>query len=137
MRSYGDRLRIWETNYGRDAGWVIERRGEAIAVLTDLRFEDMFWDSYRIEVVTNDPELRQRMQTAEFWSAAESEGLAWRSREFGEVADGAFPALSPFPEPGRITMRHLYLPIGQPRPWDRLVMWWRCLSHERQQGGSE
>jgi hypothetical protein len=85
----------------------------------------MFWDSYRLEVVTDDPELRQRLQTPEFWMAGESEGLVWRSREFGEVAEGAFPALSPFPEPGRLMMRRLYLRIGEPRPWDWLVLWWR------------
>lgn len=125
MRSYGRRLRIWETNYGRDGGWVVERRGRVIAVLTDPRFEDMFWDSYRLEVVTDDPELRRRMQTPELWAAAESEGLVWRSREFGEVAGGAFPALSPFPEAGRLTVRRLYLSIGEPWPWDKLVLWWR------------
>ncbi|MGL4420271.1 MAG: hypothetical protein ACRCZF_06380, partial [Gemmataceae bacterium] len=61
VRSYDQRLRIWESNYGRDAGWVIERQGEVIAVLTDPRFEDMFWDSYRMDVVASGPELRMRM----------------------------------------------------------------------------
>ncbi len=125
MRRYDQRLRIWETNCGRDAGWVIERQGETIALLTDPRFEDTFWDSYRMEIVTATADLRQRMQTVEFWSLAESEGLVWRSREFGEVANGAFPALSPFPEPGRLSMRELYLPIAAPLWWDRLVLWWR------------
>lgn len=125
VRSYGRRLRIWETNYGRDAGWLIERRGEVVAVLTDPRWEDTFWDSYRMEVVTADSELRERLQTVEFWAAAESEGIVWRSREFGEVADGAFPALSPFSESGRLSMRRLCLPIGEPWPWDWLVLRWR------------
>ena len=40
-------------------------------------------------------------ETEEFWARAESEGLAWRSREFGEVAVCPFLALAPFPEPGR------------------------------------
>jgi hypothetical protein len=136
VRSYGQRLRIWETNYGRDAGWLIERRGEVVAVLTDPRWEDMFWDGYRMEVVTSHPELRRRLQSAEFWAAAESEGLVWRSREFGEVADGAFPALSPFPEPGRLTMRRLYLPIGEPWPWDWLVLWWRCRGQRHAEPGA-
>jgi hypothetical protein len=125
VQGYSRRLRIWETNYGRDAGWVIERQSQVVAILTDPRFEDMFWDSYRLEVVTADPELRQRMRTPEFWAVAESEGLVWRNREFGEVANGAFPALSPFPEPGRLIVRRLYLDIGQPWPWDFFVLWWR------------
>lgn len=94
MQGYERRLRIWETDYGRDGGWLIERRGEVIAVLTDPRWEDMFWHSYRMEVTAADPELRQRLQTREFWAVAEAEGLVWRSREFGEVADGA---TRPFP----------------------------------------
>lgn len=130
MLRYDQRLRIWETNYGRDAGWVIERQGERIAILTDPRFEDMYWESYGMEIVADDELLRERMQTVEFWSRAESEGLVWRSRQFGMVANGAIPAWSPFPEPGRLNMRQLYLPIPEPLPWDRLVLW---LSRRRQQ----
>jgi hypothetical protein len=108
------RLQIWETDYGRDCGWVIEREGKPIAVLTEPRYEEMFWDSYRMEIVADDPELRAQMLTAEFWARAEAEGLVWRNREFGEVAQFAFPALAPFPEPGRLLMRGLYLPIDEP-----------------------
>ena len=120
MRGYRRRLRVWETDYGREAGWVIECHGLPIAILTDPRWEEMFWVSYRIEIVTDDPELRQRMITKEFW--LNSEGLVWRSREFGEVAEFAFPAVSPFPKSGRLTMRVLYLPIGGPWAWDRVVL---------------
>src|SRR5262249_55432612 len=119
------RLRIWETNYGRDCGWLIERRGEVIAILTDPRFEDMFWESYRMEVVARDPTLRRQMLGKDFWARAESEGLVYRNREFGEAAQFAFPAVSPFPEPDRLMMRGLYLSIGQPRMWDRIVLWCR------------
>lgn len=125
MGSYERRLRIWETNYGRDAGWHIERRGEVIAVLTDWRWHEMFWDSYEMEIVASDADLRRRMQTREFWAVAESEGLTWRNREFGELAEFAFPSLTPFPEVGRLTMRGLYLPIEPPWPWDRVVLCWR------------
>jgi hypothetical protein len=125
MNWYLRRLRIWETNYGRDCGWTIERQGKAIAVLTEQRTEEMFWDSYRMEIVSDDPELRRRMLTEEFWAKAEGEGLVWRNREFGEVAEHAFPSLLPFPEPGRLTVRGLYLFPGFPRPWDRLALWLR------------
>lgn len=125
VRGYCRRLRVWETNCGRIAGWLVERRGEIIATLTDPRFEDTFWDSYHLEVITTDTDLRHRMQSEEFWMASESEGLTYRSQEFGELAEGAFPAQSPFPEPGRLTMRRLYLPVGEPRLWDLLVLWWR------------
>jgi hypothetical protein len=120
--AYQRRLRIWETNYGRAAGWLIERQGQPIAVLTEPRSEDMFWDSYRMDIITEEPALRQRMLTEEFWLKAEAEGLVWRNREFGEVAELAFPALSPFPEAGRLLMRGLYLPIAKPRLWDSVIL---------------
>lgn len=123
--SYTRRLRIWETNYGRDAGWLVERQGKTIAVLTDPRWEDMFWVSYRMEITTDDSELRTQLQTESFWARAESEALVWRNQEFGEVAEMAFPALSPFTEPGRLKMRALYLPISEPWLWDSIVLWFR------------
>jgi hypothetical protein len=122
LQGYRRKLRIWESNYGDNAGWVIERKGVPIAVLTEPRFEDMFWVSYRMEITTKDVELSGRMLTKEFWLKAESEGIAWRSRAIGELAPFAFPALSPFPEPGRLMMRALYLPIPGPKPWDHVVL---------------
>jgi hypothetical protein len=104
---------------------VIERQGKPIALLTEPRWEEMFWDSYHMEAVADDPQLRVQMLTKEFWANAEAEGLVWRNREFGDVADFAFPALSPFPEPGRLMMRGLYLAIGDPWPWDSIVLWVR------------
>ncbi len=136
MRSYGQRLRIWETDYGRDAGWHIERQGEVVVVLTDPRWEDMFWYSYRMEAVAGDPELRRRLQTAEFWAVAADEGLVYRSREFGEVAGDAWPALSPFPEPGRLTMRQLHLSVAEPRLWDWVALWWRRRGQRRAEPGA-
>jgi hypothetical protein len=125
MHAYRRRLRIWETNYGRDCGWIVERQDRPIAVLTEPRWEDMFWDSYRMEIVADDPELRARMFTTEFWLKVEAEGLVWRNREFGDVAEFAFPGGEPFPEPGRLMMRGLYLLIGEPWPWDWVVLWIR------------
>jgi hypothetical protein len=125
LRHYSRRLRIWETDFGRDAGWVIEREGQAVAILTEPRWEEMFWYSYRLEAVAADPELRKRILTEEFWAGNGPAELAWRSKEFGEVAEHAFPAMSPFPEPGRVMMRGLYLPISGTWPWDRVVLWLR------------
>jgi hypothetical protein len=125
LHRYARRLRIWETDFGRDSGWVIERQGETIAILTEWRSEEMFWDSYLMEIVAADSGLRAQMLTKEFWARAESEGLVWRNREFGDIAKYAFPGLSPFPEPGRLIMRGLYLSIGHPWPWDWIVLWFR------------
>jgi Glycosyltransferase Family 4 len=125
MSGYLKRLRIWESHYGKDPGWIIERQGEPIAVLSNPRTEEMFWCSFDLEIVTADSELQRRLTTVEFWSQSEAEGLVYRSKAFGDVAKYAFPALSPFIEPGRLVMRGLYLQIGEPLPWDCVVLWFR------------
>ena len=124
LADYQRRLRILATDYGRNAGWVIERQSQPIAILTDCRNEEMFWDSYRMEVVTDEPALRDRLWTKEFWDRAESEGLVWRNRKFAEVAPFVFPALSPFPQPGRLMVRGLYLNRVAPWPWEWLLLRW-------------
>jgi hypothetical protein len=121
--SYLQRLRIWETNFGRDDGWLVERNGQPIAILTQPRYEEMFWESYRLDVVAKDSDLRQLMETQEFWKTATD--LTFRSRKFGTVATSAFPSLTPLSEHGRLTMRGLHLFIGNPWPWDKVVLWLR------------
>ena len=57
------RLRIIETNYGRNCGWYVEVEGRKIARLSDPEFVDMFWDSYRLEPLTDDPKTRRMLYT--------------------------------------------------------------------------
>jgi len=120
-QGYRRKLRIWATNYGRDGGWFVELQGQTIAVLTECRFEDMFWDSYQIQAVTVDLELQERIQTPDFWTAAEADELVWRSREFGEVAS-AVPADFPLQVTGRLLVRGLFVTLNAPSLWDQLVM---------------
>ena len=126
---YRKRLEIWETNYGRDAGWILERNGQPIAILSNCRNQEMFWDSYDLEILTEDSELRQRMTTVEFWD--ELEGMVYRNQAFGDIVESAFPAASPFLKSGRLSMRGLYLPIREPMPWDQAVLWLRSLIRSR------
>ena len=117
------RLQILETNYGRDAGWVIEYQGRSIAILTDPRFVDMFLDSYRVEPLTQDAEERQKlMSSSAFWKEGR---FTFRNRQFGDIAPHAVALGSPDPAEQRVLMRGLYLPIGDPWPWERLLLWWR------------
>jgi hypothetical protein len=116
------RLRIFETDYGREAGWYVEHHGRRIAVLTAPRFEEMFWDSYRIEPLTEDPEEAQRLSSPEHRLNNE---FVFRSREFGETAGYAFPAGQPFCGDHRVLMRGLYLRISSPSVWERLLLWCR------------
>jgi hypothetical protein len=117
------RLRIFETNYGREAGWYVEHHGRRIALLTAPRFEEMFWDSYRIEPLTEAPEEDAQLLTStERWLNCE---FVFRNREFGETVEGAFPAGQPFCEDHRVMMRGLYIGIGRPSVWERLLLWCR------------
>ena len=82
--SYSRLLEIWESDYGRDAGWIVEQWGEPIAVLTDPEQIEMFWVCYRIIPLTQDIELLERMRMKDFWHGME--GFVWRNREFGMIA---------------------------------------------------
>jgi hypothetical protein len=117
------RLRILESNYGRDFGWYVEAEGRRVAALTDCRWEDMFWDSYRLEPLTTDPALF----SDDFWDRCDI--LVFCNREFGGVAPNAFPSLragSAARETGRVHMRGLYLVVPC-YPWDCLFLWARRL----------
>jgi hypothetical protein len=116
------RLRIFETDYGREAGWYVEGHGRRIAVLTAPRREEMFWDSYRIEPMTEDPEEAQLLSAPAHWLDNE---FVFRSREFGETAAYAFPAGEPICGDHRVLMRGLYLSISKPTVWERWLLWCR------------
>ena len=122
------RLRILETNYGREAGWYVEYRGRRIAALIDCRYWDMFWDSYQLEPFTNDPEDQEKLFSDDLWN--DVAGLGFVNRELGIAASHAFPAGAAgriLREEGRLVMRGLYLPV-QERLWDGVLIatrrWW-------------
>jgi hypothetical protein len=127
--SYERHLRLIESNYGRDSGWYVERDGVRLAVMTDCRLEEMFWDSYLVEPTTDDPALNQRL-LSDFWEGNDWVGVEFVNREFPEViAANAFPGARPIIEPGRILMRGLYCETLKRRPWDSVVFWWRRLQN--------
>lgn len=97
---------IIESDYGRTGGWYVEYNGRRIAVLSDPQYQDMFWVSYAIEPLTDDDEeRRQLLESEQFWLTK----FVYRSKQFGEIAENAIPAGTPFIRPGRINMRGLYL----------------------------
>lgn len=104
-----------------------------VAYLSEPRFEDMFWISYRVTPLTDEPELAARLSEPEFWRSAEPDGFGYRSRALGLFAPLARPSIGEH-EPGRVTMRGLYITpemlarSGQPSPADTLeepmASWW-------------
>ena len=124
---YRQRLRIWDSNYGRRRGWIVERDGRPVAELRDWRFWDMFWDSY--QVVSLDDQLMPSPLEKEFWIGEHAERLRYRDQEFGFYAANPHPGGGTFIEPCRLIFRWLYVPVRGKEPWDwvifKLWKWWR------------
>jgi hypothetical protein len=117
---YKRRLQIFETG----GEWLVERNGVPVARLFDPQYADMFWVSWVVHPVTDDPTECAGVMSAEFWAPEFDSVTEYRSCEFGSVASNAFPTGIPFVnEPGRLEMRGMYPPCSGPWPWDRLVMW--------------
>jgi len=124
FEEYRWRLHVRETDFGRSCGWIVERNGRALAILKNPIQTDMFWYSYELTPLVTDDHCVNELYTEEFWATVESSGVVFRSHTFGNTAS-AFPGITQRPLSGRIYMRGLCIPILEPRPWDRLVLWVR------------
>lgn len=112
--------RIWQSDYGRDAGWSVEFRGVRVAVLLDCHSFDMFRDSYRIVPVENELGIQSELFSDAFWNRFEE--LTFRNLAFDDSASGAFPAAHRLDADGRLVMRGLYLKARSPNWLDRAVL---------------
>lgn len=116
-----DRLRVFESDYGRDFGWFVEKEGTVVAVLVDHEREDMFWDSYRVEPGEG-TSLPEGVFTPEFWHSG---GLTFRNRVTGEIAVNAFSGgTTATREHPRVIMRGLYSDL-RPALLERIILWYR------------
>jgi hypothetical protein len=129
---YRDRLRIWESNYGRALGWDIELDGRVVGLLDEPHQEDMFWTSYRVSSSENDAALSSNLVCADFWKGNGFAKLVFRSRALGLVAESPLPAVDAFVGPRRVSMRALYIVCREPALCDRLVLKIRALLRGRQ-----
>jgi hypothetical protein len=110
------RLRVIESGYGRDHGWFLEHRVERLAVLSDWKYAEMFWDTYRIEPVSDEPKVLAPLRSDSFWGSCD---FVFRNRGFpDEVVDTAFG--TPGPSDGEVTIRGLHLAIKEPSRWETL-----------------
>jgi hypothetical protein len=120
------RLRIIESNYGRDPGWLVEVAARQLAILSDCRPEDMFWDSYRVEPLSADATEAALVLTEDFWNRLDVYRPRYCSRAFAVAAANAFAAWrSPgtgVSATGRVSMRGLYLNVPS-YPWDGFLLW--------------
>jgi hypothetical protein len=120
------RLRVIESNYGREYGRYVEHNGRQIAALTDPEWVDQFWFRYRVVPLTADPADLEFLRSDACWNA--SGGAVFRNREFGDVAPSAFGqmnAVEVLRETGAVAMRYLNLEATEYPCWDWFLLWLR------------
>ena len=93
-----ERISIAHSNFGRNAGWIVESTdGKQVAELCDRQWIDMFWDSYRI--VPIDPVTL----TAGFWTSS----FTCRNRWFPQFTVEPFGQFDA--DTQRLRVRGLYI----------------------------
>jgi len=68
LKKYFDLVAIWESDYGQEYGWLIKKGGELIAKLSDCIGTEMFWASYKVEILTPNKGLIEQLQNPVFWN---------------------------------------------------------------------
>lgn len=123
-----DRLRTFESNYGRDLGWYVEKQGVTVVALVDPQREDMFLHSYRLEPVEG-TSLPAVVFRPDFWDGGD---LVFRNRGTGEVVRKAFAGgTMPTREHPRVIMRALYSRL-HPSLVERVILWYRRVKRARE-----
>ncbi|RBP35708.1 glycosyl transferase family 2 [Roseimicrobium gellanilyticum] len=89
--------------------WLVELNGRPVALLSEPLWEDMFWESYKFTTLVEDADILAKLQDTEFWKVCESQGIRFRHKASSKLSEYAFPALTPFPVPGRLMMRGMHL----------------------------
>lgn len=105
------RLDIFTTDYGRLGHWYVEIDGKPWAVLREPSSEDMFWVSYRVDLLCDTAEERLKRASEHFWL---EQKMVFRSVRFGLIAEHAFPAVTEPYRDGRLHMRGLYITMPGP-----------------------
>ena len=123
------RLRLFETEGGRNIGWYVERDGVRLAELSHSRWEDQNFYSYILKPLTGDSALNQQLLSNEFWYSPGGDcppGVIFVNREFPELFTRPIyiPGL-PFIEPGRLMIKGVDFDPLPRMPWDYLLHWWR------------
>jgi hypothetical protein len=105
--------------YRTEQQWFVERDGVRVAYLRAPEFVEMFWMSYEVVPLSNDPAERARVLSPDFWNLELLANTQFVSGVFGHTAAAFWSHF----ESGRLTMRGLY--HGVPASWwDRTVMSW-------------
>src|SRR5262245_9053823 len=107
VEDFETRLRIVQSDYGRDFGWYVERDGQRLGVLSEPTFADMFWVRYRILPVRDDPEVEKLLFEEDYWVSPKYRFI---NREFSKYNVEAFGPVES--DRRHVTMRGLYLNVS-------------------------
>lgn len=122
------RLATFESNYGRDWGWFVEKDGVVVAELVDPQWEDTFWCGYRVQALEG-ASLPDEVFTTAFWHGT---GLVFLNRVTAEVVRAAFAGGEiPTRDRPRVSMRGLYSGL-RPTHIERAILWFRRRRRARQ-----
>ena len=118
---YGERLLLWESNFGRDMGWEVELEGKPIARLVRPRDVDMFWVSYEVVLLTDEPFIANGFLEFSFWIENGSR-LVFRNHGFKEIAAVGVAAGRVDAQSRRMAFRGLCADIKVPGVGDRFLL---------------
>lgn len=124
---------------GRESGWFLDSEDGRLAILDEVKPEDMFWESYRITIV---PEagLSHSIAESSFWNSEFFHRATWfENRQVPYRVDKALAVMG---GNGRLFVRGLYVPsnviprwVWLTRPVWRLV-WGQWSARKPYQGSS-
>ena len=120
--SYINKLKVWESDYGRQNGWIVEKNSKPVALLTDPEYVDMFWVSYQIELIDQSENLVSQMQTQDFWNEFHSKGFVLRNRTIPSFEKSDMVLVSMHESVGRVSFRSLHIHINSPTIFDGLLL---------------
>ena len=130
-RSIKRRLRILDSDRGRNYGWYVELDGRPIAILADPESvpNNESWHVYTVVPTTADAEEIKALATDEFWYGdnLQQKRLSYVNREVGSRSTDGWAGGLHALEDGTIKagMRSLYVPV--PLPWEEILLWLRDL----------
>ena len=75
-----------KSDYGRNYGWWVELDGKVLGELINVKWEEMFWDSYELWPIDKGDEAK--LFDTELW---DNNRFKFRNKKFNRYAEFAFP----------------------------------------------
>lgn len=119
------RLAYWTS----DSEWYVELNGRRIALLTDVRFEEMFWVNCKIESLSSDQaDIEAFFHTGTSCQFVHVKtGLVAEAITSGRYTD--VDELQKHRASGRVVVRGLYVNMAPLTPWEKFLLFRRRSRH--------